>query len=236
MDERKTPSVLFITGANRGLGLEFVRQYAQEGWHVFATCRNPRNAHDLQEIAVNYPLILIEQLDVCDPKQIAQLAAKLASKKIDLLINNAGIIGQRPDTLGCLSRENFEKLYQTNAMAPLFLIEAFRQHIARSDQKLIVSMSSKVASIGEDPTLDLVSYRMSKVALNMGMQEMATKLKSEGIHLLLMTPGWVKTEMGGPHAKIEAAESVFKMRQVIACARNLRSGGFYDREGKEIGW
>lgn len=228
-------STVLITGANRGIGLEFARQYAEAGWRVLATCRDPENAASLQDLALKAPSLSIFALDVTNAAQIKELAVQLRDEAIDLLINNAGILTSK-DTLGSFSADNFHKIYQTNAVAPLLISEAFCPHVAKSGLKVMVAISSKVASIGQDKTAGLTAYRMSKAALNMGMQEIARRLEPQQIRVLLIAPGHVKTDMGGASALLTVEESVAKMRRVIDRAASLKSGGFYDRNGDEIGW
>jgi len=226
---------VFITGANRGIGFEFTKQYAEEGWQVIATCRDPEKAENLQNLTQIHPNIRLYPLDVTDVDEAKALAEQLQEEPIDLLINNAGVI-HRGDSLGSFDPQVFESLYRINAIAPLILSECFIEHLAESSRKQIVSISSKVASIAGDATENLTAYRMSKVALNMGMQEVARKAELRGIHVLLLAPGFVKTSMGGAQAKLSTEESVASMRKVIENARELPSGGFYDRKREPIPW
>jgi len=225
---------LLITGANRGIGLEFVKQYAQKGWQVIATCRHPEKADALQQLAHNYPHILLHPLDVTHWERVEELSNELKGEKIDMLINNAGVISHA--ALGHLSPHLFDSLYRANAVAPLLIARAFFPHLLLGDRKLIVSMTSRVASFSQDNTKGLIAYRMSKVALNMAMQEVAQEFAASGVHVLLLSPGFVKTDMGGKNAKLEVEDSVSCMRRTLEQPHRLKSGGFYDRNGESINW
>jgi len=226
------PSVL-ITGANRGLGLEFTRQYAADGWRVFAACRDPAGARDLAAVEGN---VSAETLDVDDGPQVAALANKLSGQPIDVLINNAGIYGPKGVTRDTVVYDAWGQVFRTNAMSPLAVSAAFAANVAQGGQKKIITLSSIMGSIAENNSSGDFFYRSSKAAVNAVMKSLAGDLKSEGITVAVLHPGWVRTDMGGPDASIEAPESVTGMRAVIAGLKESDSGRFLNYDGTEISW
>ena len=224
------PSVL-ITGANRGLGLEFTRQYAADGWRVFAACRDPAGARDLAAVEGD---VSAETLDVDDGPQVAALANKLSGQPIDVLINNAGIYGPKDVTRDTVVYDAWGQVFRTNAMSPLAVSAAFAANVAQGGQKKIITLSSIMGSIAENVSSGDFIYRSSKAAVNAVMKSLAGDLKSEGITVAVLHPGWVRTDMGGPDAAIEAPESVTGMRAVIAGLKESDSGRFLNYDGTEI--
>ena len=226
------PSVL-ITGANRGLGLEFTRQYAADGWRVFAACRDPAGARDLAAVEGD---VFAETLDVDDGPQVAALANKLSGQPIDVLINNAGIYGPKDVTRDNVDYDAWGQVFRTNTMSPLAMSAAFAANVAQGGQKKIITLSSIMGSIAENDSSGDFIYRSSKAAVNAVMKSLAGDLKSEGITVAVLHPGWVRTDMGGPDAAIEAPESVTGMRAVIAGLKESDSGRFLNYDGTEIPW
>lgn len=226
------PTVL-ITGANRGLGLQYVRSYAADGWRVLATCRDPGDATDLSAIIGD---VQIYPLDVTEHGQIQALAKALRKETIDLLLSNAGIYGQRPSKLGGIDFDAWHDVITVNAMAPLKLCECFRSHVAASDMKKIAIMSSRMGSIGDNDSGASYVYRSSKAALNAVMKSLSVDLEPRGIAVVILHPGWVRTDMGGPSGLINASESVSGLRQVIADLSMSNTGRFYNYDGSEIPW
>ena len=226
------PSVL-ITGANRGLGLEFTRQFAADGWRVFAACRDPAGARDLAAVEGD---VSAETLDVDDGPQVAALANKLSGQPIDVLINNAGIYGPKDVTRDTVVYDAWGQVFRTNAMSPLAVSAAFAANVAQGGQKKIITLSSIMGSIAENDSSGDFIYRSSKAAVNAVMKSLAGDLKSEGITVAVLHPGWVRTDMGGPGAAIEAPESVTGMRAVIAGLKESDSGRFLNYDGTEIPW
>lgn len=231
------PSLL-ITGANRGIGLEFTKQYLEADWRVFACCRHPDKANALKELSARHAdLSSVHALDLADFKQIERLAAELASQEIDLLLNNAGIYPDVPNVgFGTINYEAWQRAFYVNTMAPLKMAETFASQIARSQQKKIVSITSKMGSIADNSGGGSYLYRSSKTALNMVVKSLSVDLAPRGIIAAVLHPGWVQTEMGGPHALITAQQSVTGMRRVIEQLTPAQSGKFYAYDGKEIPW
>jgi len=230
---------VLITGANRGLGLEFTRQYAEAGWQVIACCRDPESATALNTLVAstgNLPvrLIQVRQLDVNDFAQIDQLAQQLSGQKIDLLINNAGVYPH--STWGHIDYETWAQAFKINTMAPLKMAEAFVEHVAASQLRKIVTLSSKMGSMDDNTSGGSYLYRTSKAAVNMVMKSLAIDLKPRGIASTILHPGWVQTDMGGPNGLINAEQSVTGLREVIEQLTLGNSGRFMAYDGKEIPW
>ena len=226
------PTVL-ITGANRGIGFEFARQYADGGWRVIATCRDPANAGELSALGGD---IEVHGLDVTDHARIQALAKSLERSAIDLLLSNAGVSGPRPNPFGGIDYQSWMEVLSVNAMSPLKLCECFVDHVARSDLKRIVAVTSKMGSIAENSSGGSYIYRSSKTALNAVMKSLSVELASRRVIVAVLHPGWVRTDMGGPGALIEARTSVAGMRQVIAGLKLEDSGGFFNYDGAGIPW
>lgn len=224
---------VLLTGANRGLGLEFARQYAARGWRVIATCRRPAEARDLAGLGGE---VEIHPLDVDDFDAIESLAAELEGTAVDLLLNNAGVLGPVPASLGRIDYAGWQATLATNALAPLRMAECFRPHVARSGRKLIVSLSSRMGSIGENASGGDYIYRSSKAALNMVMKSLSLDLRSQGITVAVLHPGWAQTDMGGPSASVGVAESVSGMARVIDGLGLAQTGSFHNYDASSIDW
>lgn len=226
------PTIL-ITGAGRGLGLEFSRQYAADGWKVIATCRDPAAAKDLKEMEGD---VHIHPLDVTDHSAVDTLARKLRREAIDVLLNNAGVHGPRPSRLGGIGYDAWPGLFEINAMAPLKVCESFIDHVVAGDLKIMAAISSRMGSLVDNNSGGSFIYRSSKAALNAVMKSVSVDLAGRGITTIVLHPGWVRTDMGGPSALIGADESVSGLRQVIAGLKPSDNGKFFNHEGAEIPW
>jgi NAD(P)-dependent dehydrogenase (short-subunit alcohol dehydrogenase family) len=216
-----------ITGASRGIGNEFARQYAAAGWRVLATCRDPAKYEGAGEV---------HGLDVTSAESVAALSEKLAGEAIDLLINNAGIYGPRAPELGAIEFEAWEEVLRVNLLGPMRVARAFVGQVARSPEKKMVFISSKLGSIADNDGGGKYIYRTSKAALNMAVKSLAVDLWNQGITCILFHPGWVRTGMGGPAATIDAQTSVTGMRETIERAYSSDSGGFFNYEGAKLPW
>lgn len=226
---------LLITGANRGLGLEFVKQYTEAGWQVIACCRWPDDAGNLQELAEkSSDQVEIHQLDVANFEEIDALALILQGRAIDLLINNAGVYPE--SSFGHVDYEAWAEAFHINSMAPMKMVEAFVSHVASSDIKKIVTLTSKMGSIDDNTSGGSYIYRSTKAAGNMVMKSLAVDLKPLGIASTILHPGWVRTDMGGPNGLIDTPESVAGMRKVIDALTLENSGRFVAYDGKVIPW
>lgn len=225
------PTVV-ITGANRGLGLEFARQYAADGWRVIATCRDLAKA---SKELTGTPGVDVRALDVTNFSSVADFGRSLAGQGVDLLVNNAGIYGRRDaQQFGAVDPEEWMEVLKVNTIAPVKLVEALLPSLRQAPGARIAILSSKVGSIADNDTGGSYAYRTSKTAVNMAGKNLALALTD--IPVILLHPGWVRTDMGGPNGLIDTTESVAGMRKVIDSAGPEQSGRFYDYAGKEIPW
>ena len=225
------PTVL-ITGANRGIGLELAKQYAGDGWSVIATARDPKNADGLNALKGD---LRVEGLEVTDEKQIATLAKKLKGTAIDVLLNNAGMLtGYEP--FGETDTASWLQTLHVNSIAPLKLTEALVEHVASSRQKKVASITSGMGSIGSHASTGAYAYRSSKAALNMVMVTAANELRSRGISVAVISPGWVKTDMGGANATLDVKQSAAGIRKVIDKLNVGISGQFFNYSGENLPW
>jgi NAD(P)-dependent dehydrogenase (short-subunit alcohol dehydrogenase family) len=220
---------LFVTGANRGLGLEFARQYCHEGWRVIGTVRERAGAGALEATGAE-----IHVLDVTDTAAVRRLAQSLAGESIDLLIANAGVSGPREEEPATLDADAWLRTMRVNSVAPLAVAAAFRAQVARSEQKKMVAISSILGSIGKNTTGGLYCYRASKAALNAAWKSWS--LEAKELIAIVMHPGWVRTDMGGPNAAIGVEESITGMRKVIAGLKPGDTGRFFAWDGEEYPW
>jgi NAD(P)-dependent dehydrogenase (short-subunit alcohol dehydrogenase family) len=225
------PTVL-VTGSNRGIGLEFVRQYVAEGWRVIACCRRPDSGTALKVVGGNPR---IEGLELADPASIHDLAVRLSGEAIDLLVNNAGVYG--PDqTFGKTDYSAFEAVMRSNVLGPLAMVETLLPNLEKGGMKTVVAVSSTWGSIGGNKWGGHYLYGPSKAALNMVVKAQAIDLKDKGITLAAISPGWVRTDMGGEGAPLTAQDSVADMRTRIAELTLADSGSFISHAGGSIPW
>jgi NAD(P)-dependent dehydrogenase (short-subunit alcohol dehydrogenase family) len=230
------PSLL-ITSANRGLGFEFARQFAGEGWRVYAACREPDSASELQRLAkTSTGMIDTLPLDVTDLTSVKVAAAKLDRQPIDLLLNSAGIVGESGQTIGSIDYASWAKVLDVNTLGPMRVAEAFADCVARSVRKLIVTISSGMGSLADNTSGGSIAYRSSKAAVNMVMRSLAIDLAPSGITCVLVNPGWVRTDMGGPCATLTPSESVAALRRLIETLGPAQSGKFFHYDGSEYPW
>ncbi len=223
---------ILITGANRGLGLEFARQYAADGDRVFATCRDPAGATELKAIAGD---VTVHALDVTDLPRISALAKSLDGEAVDILVNNAGVLtsGQRT---GGIDYAAWENEFKVNTIGPIAVAQAFLPHLERGTGRRMAFVSSILASIGANTDGAYTLYRSTKAGLNAAVKSLAVEVAAKGIIVLLLHPGWVSTDMGGPGAAIDPATSVGGLRCQIAAAGPEDSGRFITYEGVELPW
>jgi NAD(P)-dependent dehydrogenase (short-subunit alcohol dehydrogenase family) len=224
---------LLISGASRGLGLEFVRQYAAAGWRVHATCRDPAQAVDLQAVQGD---VTIHPLEVTDKAALDRLVAELKQAPLDLVVANAGVTGPRGMEPELIDRESWMETLAVDTIAPLALVGAFKENLKKGRRKLAVALSSRLGSIGEDTTGGLYAYRSAKAGLNAAWKALAIDWQSLGIICVVLNPGWVRTGMGGPRADLAPEESVAGLRAVIDGLTLQSSGHFLGWDGSEIPW
>jgi len=221
-----------ITGANRGLGLEFTRAYLAEGWTVHAGCRHPTKAESLRKLKGD---LHIHALDVSDDKDVKALARSMSNEPVDLLINNAGIYGKRDLRLGSFDYADWEQVMRVNVLAPIRVAEALAENVVHSTQKKMAFVTSRMGSIGVNAG-GSVAYRSSKTALNMAVHCLSLELRPRGVTCLLLHPGWVKTDMGTSKAAVEIPDSIAGMKKVIGRATIEDSGSFHDYLGQPLPW
>jgi len=191
-----TTGTVLVTGANRGIGLRLATNYAERGWTVIATARKPEKADDLNALAEQFPKIQVEYLDLLDHEGIDKLAKKLQDVPIDVLLNNAAMLGDpEMQDFGQLDYELMERVYAVNTVGTMKMAEAFFDHVAASEQKKIVAVTSLQASLGAMREPLIPFYKMSKTALNMGMKSTAKRVKSKKVTVVLISPGAVDTDM-----------------------------------------
>lgn len=230
------PTVL-VTGANRGLGLEFVRQYAADGWRVYAGCRAPSAADALQALAAaSAGLLSIHALDVRDRASIQRLAAELAGQPIDLLINNAAIWGSAKQVLGGLDDRIWAEVLDVDVVGPVRVTEAFLENVAASVRRTVVMLSSRLGSIALNDSGGRLMYRAAKAGLNAVARSLAVDLAPRGIVCVALSPGWARTDMGGPQAPLSPVDSITGMRRVIEGLDLTQSGQFLAYDGTTVPW
>lgn len=230
-------STVLVTGANRGLGLEFVRQYAADGWRVFAGCRDPGSAKELDRLAAaSGGKVRVLALDVTDTASVRTAAQSLAGKPIDLLINNAGVGAPKNQRLGSLDYAAWARVLDANTMGPMRVVEAFLENVAAGGERRIVTLTSAMGSIADNASGGSYAYRSSKAAVNIVMKSLSIDLAPRGITCVVVHPGWVRTDMGGPGGKLDPPESVAALRRLIAGLRPQDTGRFFNYDGKPYPW
>ena len=230
------PAVL-ITGASRGLGFELAKQYAVEGWRVIACCRKPEDAIALKKLAPSArDMVSVVAMDVADNDTVRNAALTLKDVVVDILINSAGIAGVPQQSTGQIDYASWARVLDVNTMGPLRVLEAFTDNLARSERRLVVTITSGMGSLADNTSGGSIAYRSSKAAVNMVMRSAAIDLAPRGITCVLINPGWVKTDMGGPDATLSPQQSVSAMLRLIETLGPNDSGKFYNYDGREYPW
>jgi NAD(P)-dependent dehydrogenase (short-subunit alcohol dehydrogenase family) len=226
-----------ITGASRGLGLEFVRQLLNRGDSIDAGVRSPSEARQLQELARGGEgRLRLHALDITDPKSVDAFAASVGQgEPLDVLINNAGVYGKDGKLTG-LDFESLADTFAINTLGPLRLTAALLPALRRGSARRVVNITSKMGSFADNGEGGSYAYRLSKAALNMAMRNMHLELHPEGFITIAVHPGWVQTDMGGPQAPLRPEESVRGMINVIDRLKAEDGGRFFSYEGQEIPW
>ncbi|WIO75339.1 SDR family oxidoreductase [Porticoccaceae bacterium LTM1] len=227
---------LLITGANRGIGLELTRQYLEGGWNVLACCRQPDQADELKQLQSDNTMLSIHSVDVGNEQSIKQLAEELKGKSIDVLLNNAGIYGGSGNKLGSITSDQWLEVFKVNTIGPLLMAQVFLDQVASSDKKTIATISSKVGSIEDNQSGSNYMYRSSKTAVNQAMKSLSIDASGLGIKAVVLHPGWVLTDMGGPNALINTQQSASGLKAVLDNLKMEQSGQFINYDGSEIPW
>ncbi|HEU4969536.1 SDR family oxidoreductase [Sphingomonas sp.] len=212
-----------ITGANRGIGLEFARQYTADGWTVIATARHPEAADELKQLGAD-----ILPLDAADPASIDALAASLSSRTLDVMIANAGVLPRGVDAQGWLNG------FATNCIGPTLLAKTLKGNMAAGGK--VIAITSKMGSIADNGSGGAIAYRSTKAALNAAWRSLSIDWQGDDIVLAMLHPGWVQTDMGGPGAAIDPKTSVTGMRETIAALARDRSGSFLNYDAQDLPW
>lgn len=222
-------STVLITGAARGLGLDFVKQYAAKGWKIHACARTPEA---LKQVKGD---IHPHRLEVTDYAAVKALAGELKGEAIDVLICNAGVSGAEAATLGSIDATVWRQTFEVNALAPLMMAEAFVGHVAASKDRKLVAISSRLGSITHNDGARY-AYRASKTALNMEWKSLSKDTASTGLICVVLHPGWVQTDMGGAAATLTIEQSVPSMVKVIDGLKPADNGRFLNYDGAELPW
>jgi len=221
---------ILITGAGRGLGLELATQYAKDGWQVIGTVRDDAAKERLRKAGGE-----AHTLDVSNFEQARELAGRLQGRPLDILFCNAGIIGKRGMALGSFDYASWEEVMRVNVLGAAAVAEALVENVAASEKKVIAMMSSRLGSITESSGASL-PYATSKAALNMLVKALGATLASRGVKVVALSPGWVRTDMGGEGASLAPQTSVAGLRKVLAGLKAGDSGKFFSYEGSAIPW
>ncbi len=217
-----------------GLGLEFARQYLANGWRVFATCRDPASANELQRLAERSRDIVA--MDVSDAQTVRAAAAEVGDVGIDILLNCAGITGMSGQKVGKVNYESWARVLDVNTMGPLRVIEAFLAKWRAVNGNSLSPSQAAWDSLSDNTSGGSIAYRSSKAAVNMVTRSAAIDLAPQGITCVVVNPGWVKTDMGGPNASLTAQESVTAIRRLIEKLGPTHSGMFFHYDGTEYPW
>ena len=227
---------VFITGANRGIGLELTRQYLAAGEKVFASARDP-SIESLSRLTERYPDNLkIVMLDVTDESNIQTVAGSLEGTSIDLLINNAGLFHSKHEDFSSLNPDTWIEEFRVNSIAPFLVTRALKSNLASASSSVVGMISSKMGSMGDNQSGGSYSYRSSKAALNAVSVSLANDLSALDISVVALHPGWVQTDMGGPNGLIDVETSATGLKAILDKAGKAENGKFYDYSGKQLPW
>jgi NAD(P)-dependent dehydrogenase (short-subunit alcohol dehydrogenase family) len=228
-------AVALITGANRGIGLALVKAYAGRRDKVFAAVRRTSDRTELDAFAATQPKwVEVIEMDVADPAEIGRVRRKLEAEPIDVLINNAGVSGPERQSATGMDYDGLAETLAVNSIAPLRIANAFLPNVKAAKGK-IVTLSSQMGSV-QSAASDSLAYRVSKAAVNKLMRGLAAELKPQGIPVLIVHPGWVKTEMGGDSAQLKPEESAAQLLKLIDKLDLASTGKFLAWNGKELAW
>lgn len=229
-------SHVLITGANRGIGLALTKQFLKAGHSVWATAREPQSARELKQLEdTSKNKLQVFKLDVTSDQQVQDLAKELKSVTFDFLINNAGVISEDIEKkLEDISLDDLRQTLEVNSLSPVRVTKAFLKHLSQSPHPIVGSLSSLMGSIQDNTSGTYYAYRMSKAALNMFNKSLS--IDYPNITAVVLHPGWVQTDMGGPRAPTLPDESAEGLFRVITDLKKSDSGSFIDFKGKRLPW
>ena len=231
-----------VTGANRGIGLEYVRQLAFAGETVIATARNPAEAAELAKLAEANDSVRLEALDLEDRASVIALGQRLEGVAIDVLLNNAGLYGGSWDNAShrqshdSMDYDLWEQIMRVNVLAPFQMVQVLRANLSASERKLVINMSSDLGSITNNAQGQSYAYRSSKAALNMVIKGLSVELANQGFTVISMAPGWTQTDLGGTSAQWPVEASVANQLKVIAGLTAQDNGRFVNLLGNSVPW
>ena len=227
---------VLITGTNRGIGLEFVKQFLGRGDEVLATCRDVTSASELSDLASSESRLRLYSLDVNSEQSMLDFANEIKDEAIDIFINNAGVYGPRDASFGNVSAADWNKVLHVNSVAPMLLTQHIIGSLKQGGEKKLVYITSKMGSIDDNKGGGSYIYRSSKTALNSVVRSLSVDLASDGFSVAVVHPGWVLTDMGGPNALINTETSVSGMIGVIDNLSQQNTGQFFNYDGAPIPW
>ena len=225
-----------VTGTNRGIGLEFVRQLLVRGETVLATCRDIDKAEELLALQQESEQLELFELDVADAASLTNFPKRLEGRAVDVFINNAGVYGPRSASFGKVDGEEWLEVLRVNSVAPVLLTQLLIENFRKGRAKKLVYITSKMGSIDDNQGGGQYIYRSSKTALNSAVKSLSVDLANAGFSVALLHPGWVLTDMGGPNALIDTQTSVKGMLGVIDDLDLQNSGSFFNYDGNQIAW
>ncbi|MFK7760527.1 MAG: SDR family oxidoreductase [Candidatus Midichloriaceae bacterium] len=228
---------ILIVGANRGLGLGFVTELLKmPEINIFATYRNAETSKELFELSKKHNQLKIHSVDITNDADIKNFKKELSGIAIDYLIINAGIFNDTETTIKLVTPSNLIEMFLTNSIGPIMILQALLENVIAGGTKVVMSISSKAGSISSYEKCGRFSYRASKAALNSLMRNASLELEEMGIKILIMSPGWVKTDMGGQNALLDIQESIGGMIDVLENKKSYKTGSFLDYQGNSVPW
>lgn len=239
MSRQDPPSQIVVTGASRGIGLEFTRQWLERGDRVFALARRPEKSAGLSALALRHAGALRSvECDVGDGDSVARarIEVEAGADRIDLVVNNAAVFGPRNVSIESLALAEVRRVFEVNVLGALRVSRAFLPLLRRGRRPALVHITSLMGSIGDNTSGGFWDYRLSKAALNMAARNLAIDLRKDGILSVALHPGWVRTDMGGPEAPLGVQEAVDALIRTIDALGPAHSGGFFDRTGRPAPW
>ena len=229
-------ATIIVTGANRGIGLELAKQYCNRNYQVIGTYRDETTSEELISMSRNLDNLKVYSLDVSSDQSLKDFSSKLGETPVDIFINNAGVYGPRDSSFNNVDEKKWIPVFQTNAIAPLLLTQLIIENLRNGSQKKLIYITSKMGSIDDNKSGGAYIYRSSKTALNSVVKSISVDLAKDDMKVVLLHPGWVRTDMGGPNGLIDTTASVSGMTEVIDSLSQSDSGCFFNYDGSKIPW